>query len=825
MSEVLYGDAPRCLTYLDTQMRPRVASLLSQQMTEMEPETIGDSLIALAGLDSELATETIQRGKFLKHEAELAAAVANDVKARVQDEADLAGVIARQEARERIEQGRVLWRRYLACRLHRAHNEDQHLDTSASEIRELLAEAIDRRDSLNTRLSELRVPKRLAADEERTRRERNELRTAIEVVRAERANIAAGLGQLAKERPALRSAAAGWSGSDVETAGKRVADEQLKVARSKLDVERADIAVAEAEGELRLAEAGLSGIAGETIQILAEIDIKGVGVLDVVDPDPLSRDVWEARLWPWRHVVAVPDERLSEAAEHLTSRLPGAQLVGMGEGGIEDFLTTLEQQTAPYQGGAIFPSLNAVVIGGFDPPIAGRGARVRAATQRLTTAKEQLAEAQRIVGVMENLLQLAGTDFVAAKATARLLAISAEEEQLNTQLFEIDHRLGGLCEREEPVERAWEEAHLALKSIKADIQTTQALFDVAMKEVTQQRRALEGVGKQREALAVNVWTGLWGQGLKAAEEVAGAEQTAPERLKRRAAELLAEALSAFGVTSDPDLDVPRDLRESWTQRERFSDDPEVSGPSVIFDEVSAPLLSRIAAVADNDVVIQTRITEERERRENLISRLRDEASTNAEVLQGIQEMLERHIERVLKQISEAYNDLDLKRGGSGADLDFDNIRPEGASDWRWRVTPRWRRTRTGSLISYRETANGAQVKVQAIQLVLAAMLADSDPHGRVLVLDELGNSLGEVNRRDVLTALSRVAKERQVTILGTCQDSVLTDAADHCGHLLWFEHATTAETYNQPTRAWGYDNNGARVELTADWIRRGRPPF
>lgn len=825
MAEVLYGDTPRCLTYLDTQMRPRVPSLLSQQMTEMEPEIIGDSLIALAGLDSKLATETIQRGKFLKHEAELAVAVANDVKAREQDEADLAGVVARQEARERIAQGRALWRRYLACRLHRAHDEGQRLDGSASEIQELLDEATGRRDSLNTRLSELRVPRRLAEDEERTRRERNELRTAIEAVRAERANITAGLGHLAKERPRLRSAAAGWSGADVETARERVADQRLEVARTKLDVERANTEVSEAEGELRLAEAGLSGMAGEAIQILAEIDIEGVGVLDVVDPDSVSREAWEARLWPWRHVVAVSDESLSGAAEHLTSRLPGAQLVGVGEGGVEDFLTNLEQQTTPYPGGVVFPSLNAVVIGGFDPPIAGRNARVGAAAQHLAIAEVLLAEAQRIVGVVENLLQLAETDFVAAEATARLAAISAEEEQLNAQLIGIDERLGGLCEREEPVERAWEEAHLAVKSIKADIEMTQVHLGVAVKEVAQQRRALEGVGKQRLALAVNVWLGLWGEGLEAAAEVAGAEQTAPESLKRRAAELLSEALSAFGVKSEPGDDVSPDLRESWTLRESFSDDSDVSGPSVIFDDVSKPLLTRIAAVADNDLVTQTRIAEERERRERLISRLRDEASTNTEVLQGIQEMLERHIEGVLTQISQAYNDLDLKRGGSGASLEFTSIRPEGAGDWRWKVTPRWRRTRTGSLISYRETANGAQVKVQAIQLVLAAMLADSDPHGRVLILDELGNSLGEVNRRDVLTALSRVAMERQVTILGTCQDSVLTDAADHCGHLLWFEHATTAETYNQPTRAWGYDDNGARVELTADWIRRGRPPF
>ena len=58
--------------------------------------------------------------------------------------------------------------------------------------------------------------------------------------------------------------------------------------------------------------------------------------------------------------------------------------------------------------------------------------------------------------------------------------------------------------------------------------------------------------------------------------------------------------------------------------------------------------------------------------------------------------------------------------------------------------------------------------------------------------------------------------------LGTCQDSVLADAADFCGELIWFTHAAATDAYNQPTRVWGHDSLGERVELTADWLRAGR---
>jgi hypothetical protein len=44
-----------------------------------------------------------------------------------------------------------------------------------------------------------------------------------------------------------------------------------------------------------------------------------------------------------------------------------------------------------------------------------------------------------------------------------------------------------------------------------------------------------------------------------------------------------------------------------------------------------------------------------------------------------------------------------------------------------------------------------------------AVLADADTQGRVLVLDKLGNSLGKVNRKDVLGALRAVADRQKIT--------------------------------------------------------------
>jgi len=201
-----------------------------------------------------------------------------------------------------------------------------------------------------------------------------------------------------------------------------------------------------------------------------------------------------------------------------------------------------------------------------------------------------------------------------------------------------------------------------------------------------------------------------------------------------------------------------------------------------------------------------------------------EVADRAANLKAIQDMIEQSIEGHFSRMKTALQALDLSRGGYGADLFVVSVRPESAtSAWQWQVTPRWRRTREGKLINYREVANGAQVKVFAVQVTLAALLAADSAVGRVLVIDELGNSLGEVNRKDVLAALRQVAEQQGVTIFGTCQDSVLHDAAEVCNEILWFTHASTAEAYNQPVRVWTHDPERGRVELTSDWMRSFRP--
>ena len=118
--------------------------------------------------------------------------------------------------------------------------------------------------------------------------------------------------------------------------------------------------------------------------------------------------------------------------------------------------------------------------------------------------------------------------------------------------------------------------------------------------------------------------------------------------------------------------------------------------------------------------------------------------------------------------------------------------------------------------------NTAQEKLFSIHLVLAALLAAPYPRGRVLILDELADSLGAEHRREVLDAIASVAKERGITILATCQDAIMAEARPHCGEILFFEYPSKSAALNRPTRMFGIDRNGARIELTAEALMEGR---
>jgi len=843
MGEELYGPAPRCLTYLDTPLRPTVPSLLSQQMTEMEPHDIGDSLIALSGLKSHLDDEEHQRDTLLTHQRNLKDSEDKDARARIDEDADLAGVHARRQAREALERTEQLWKRYVARRFQEVVEQDKVLESEITERAQLVVEAEEATGAARRRLQQLRESTDLSTVERTAYEEWQQAKGVTDTLKLRRGEYTTRQGLLIQERNRLLSKTEGWSGATVEDAARTVGEAQRAQAAAEAAQDAAAAAITVAEHALGRAEGGRGGPAGQAIDLLEQLEpaVTAVGLFDELDIDDEARAVWEPRLWAWRHAVVV-DPGNAERARAALADIPGTQVVvaddtdtpmDMRHGvrsrmPVGRFLATLAARLR-YEDTPSHvhdDSLQLSVIGGFSSAVTGRDAALRAARAEVAAARTALSDAENAVAMAKAKSDLAARDREAAIAAARLAAIADEEDDLVARVTAVDVKLAIASRTETDLQRAWEIANGRAQGHVKDLEVASLRLKGAERTEKERRDRLSEKERARERLQTIAWHELLQtarhDGVTAIAADSAETQRRPASLYRFVSEGLRESLRLCGVDDESLAAAPDDLRSAVLLRDKFADQEPNVLPTVLFEHVAGPLRIMLDGHTDNDHVITTRVAEVRAVREQALEAIRGEVAKAAGRLEVVQDMIESHVEGILKRINGAFNALDLGRGGFGAEVHFTSVRPTGPGPWRWEVTPRWRRSPSGDLVPYREVANGAQVKVFAVQLVLAAVLADADTQGRVLVLDELGNSLGEVNRKDVLGALRTVADRQKITILGTCQDSVLADAADVCGELLWFTHASATDYYNRPTRVWGFDPSSQRVELTADWVRAGR---
>jgi hypothetical protein len=216
----------------------------------------------------------------------------------------------------------------------------------------------------------------------------------------------------------------------------------------------------------------------------------------------------------------------------------------------------------------------------------------------------------------------------------------------------------------------------------------------------------------------------------------------------------------------------------------------------------------------------------------------DEVHATDANLRNIQRGLEHQVRGLFTRVAQRFNEIRYRDGGYGGELDVEIVPPSldvPANDttpsrpWVLAATPRWaRRPPDGSRVehvSYREQANTAQYKLATVQLVLAALLANQDPLGRMLILDELGDGLGDAHRERVLDALRRAAAETGITVLATVQDDLQHEAFARCAEVLVLRYRSEAELLNEPTYMFAGDLRGdgeAALVPLADALAAGR---
>ncbi|WP_063813059.1 hypothetical protein [Herbidospora daliensis] len=291
LTRVLYGDRVRCVSFLSTSVRSKVATnLLSQPLNEISPDRIFEAIAALTGLDAELDQEREARRD--EHAKRVRAEDAQRRLAEFEDESRhlLAAFDRRDKARERLADALKHWRGRLARRVADAAEAEGTLaaqraefdaaaETAESAIAEVKAEiAALRDDSLDRALATAR--RELAAAQASAAR-----------VEAERAVAQNTADQLRAQIPALEEQRRRADGRDPAQARAELAEARTVHAEALKALGVADREHETAQAALSDAE---NGPAAVQLTALGLAGIPAAGLLDALDVAEQARDGFQA---------------------------------------------------------------------------------------------------------------------------------------------------------------------------------------------------------------------------------------------------------------------------------------------------------------------------------------------------------------------------------------------------------------------------------------------------------------------------------------------------------------------------------------------------
>ncbi|MER6948672.1 chromosome partitioning protein ParA [Nonomuraea sp. NPDC000554] len=836
LTKVLYGDRVRCVSFLSTSVRSKVATnLLSQPLNEISPERVFEAIAALTGLDAELEQEREARRD--EHAKRVRAAQAGDRLAEFETEsrALLATFDRRDQARIRLADALRCWRGRQARKLADAADRDEQLAADLEQHRaagETAAEAIATVKAEIATLKDDTLDRRVAE----ARKELTVLQARAAKLEADRAVAENSADELRAGIPALEETRRFADGRDVPTAERELRDVRLRLNEALKALGVADREVASAQSALDDAE---GGPAAAQLNALAGAGIAATGLLDALDVAEQARDhagtttattpggphgpgttggphgsgaapadgaaggpdgggrpvgglMIGSRGWPDEHAVIVDAGQLDEAARALAA-LPGSVLVS---------------------------AAGVSVVGAFDGVATGREARIKAAEHRLHRARDvQESAAQAVRDAEEDL----------AEAQRRL-----EGAQAGVRLAELERRLAERRERLAELVGALEE--LTPKVAEAERQAGALDFrartrDMEIERLDARRQRLEGeraqareqetkVGGERAGLKLDALAADWGGTVEAAREWLKAlpDEERPRTAEEwwRIAERLFDQALRDTYTEDEE-EIPEELRFLLAER-----GGSAAREQATFAAVCGALASYLRGQEEYEKHQRRQIEAQ------LVSRQRDLAAADKGAEEAAQSTavhraaLTAAIKARLTRVSEEFEKLDTSYGGYGATLEFP-VPPAPADPeqrWQWRVTPKWRRGEGQGFVPYNRRANTALMDEKAVKLVCAAAIASSGGGHLCLVLDELGRNLGKEHRREAVALFRRIGETYGITVIGALQDDMEPYAIDACGQYIKLRRSSDAMPYNEPPVIVGHDQHADRVRALAAYVDR-----
>lgn len=796
LTRVLYGDRVRCVSFLSTSVRSKVATnLLSQPLNEISPERVFEAIAALTGLDAELEQEREARRD--EHAKRVRAAEAADRLAEFESESKalLATFDRRDEARVRLAEALRCWRGRQARKLADAAGRDELL---AAELErhgaagEAAAEAVTvvkaeiatlKDDTLDRQVAQAR--KELAALQARAAR-----------LDADRAVAENSADELRGMIPGLEEARRFSDGRDVPTAERELREAGLRLNQALKALGVADQEVASAQAALDDAE---GGPAAAQLDALAAAGVGATGLLDALDVAEQARDaagLGTLRGWPHEHAVIVDAGRLDDAARALAA-LPGSVLVS---------------------------AAGVSVVGAFDGVATGREARIKAAEQRLNRARDVQESAAQAVRDEEEAVAQAQRRLEGARAGVRLAELEEKLAGRRARLAELNDAVAEVAPKVAEAERQAAALDFRARTRDMEIERLEGRRQRHEAERAQAREQEAKVAAEREALRLDALAADWGGTVETAREWVRA---LPEEERPRTADEwwrlgerhLDQALR--DTFPEDDAEIPEELRFLLTER-----GGSTAREQATFSAVCGSLASYLRGQEEYERHQRRQIEAQ------VVSRQRDLAAAARGAEEAAQSTavhraaLTAAIKARLTRVAEEFDRLDTSYGGYGATLEFP-VPPAPADPeqrWQWRVTPKWRRGEGQGFVPYNRRANTALMDEKAVKLVCAAAIASSGGGHLCLVLDELGRNLGKEHRREAVALFRRIGETYGITVIGALQDDMEPYAIDACGQYVKLRRSSDAMPYNEPPVIVGHDHHAERVRALAAYVDRSPAP-
>ncbi|MFI7439840.1 chromosome partitioning protein ParA [Nonomuraea indica] len=791
LTKVLYGDRVRCVSFLSTSVRSKVATnLLSQPLNEITPERVFEAIAALTGLDSELEQEREARRDEHAKRVRAAQAAERLAEFEAESKALLATFDRRDQARIRLADALRCWRGRQARKLADAAAKDEVLAAELERHRtagEAAGEAIAlvkaeiatlREDTLDRQVGEAR--KALAALQARAAR--------LEADRAVAENTA---DELRGRIPALEEARRFADGRDVPAAEGELREARLRLNEALKALGVADREVADAQAALDDAE---GGPAAAQLNALTTAGVPATGLLDALDVAEQARDHADAALrgWPHEHAVIVDTGQLGAAAEALAV-LPGSVLVS---------------------------AAGVSVVGAFDGVATGREARIKAAEQRLNRARDTQESAAQAVREGEEAVAEAQRRLDGARAGVRLAEVEEHLAERRSRLAELAGALEEIAPAVAEAERQAGALDFRARTRDMEIERLEGRRQRHEGDRAQARDHQARVTAEREALKLEALAADWGGTVDGAREWLAA---LPEEERPRTAEewwRIAERhfdQALRDTFPEEDAEIPEELRFLLSER-----GGSTAREQATFAAVCGALASYLRGQEEYEKHQRRQIEAQ------LVSRQRDLAAADKGAEEAAQSTavhraaLSAAIKARLTRVAEEFEKLDTSYGGYGATLEFP-VPPAPADPeqrWQWRVTPKWRRGEGQGYVPYNRRANTALMDEKAVKLVCAAAIASSGGGHLCLVLDELGRNLGKEHRREAVALFRRIGETYGITVIGALQDDMEPYAIDACGQYVKLRRSSDAMPYNEPPVIVGHDRHAERVRALAAYVER-----